>query len=98
MTLLTALIGGLVCGAMLGWRRPTIVLWLGLWAAVLIVQTLFVVERDHVADRSYWPVQAGILLVGLGLLWLGAKLRTWRSRPPVRSVSTAGPTDRLGER
>ena len=85
--MLAALVGGLTCGVILGWQRRTIVVWLALWATVLLVQTLFVVERDHVADWSYAPVQVAILLVGLGLIWLGATVRTWHTRRHARRAS-----------
>lgn len=88
MTLLAAVVGGLACGSMLGWRWRTIGLWLAVWAAMLVVQTLVVVEGDHVTDWSYWPVQAAILLVGLGLIWLGAMVRRWRTR---RTLSPPAP-------
>jgi hypothetical protein len=80
MTLITALIGGLAVGSLLGLHRKAFVVWLAIWAVVLAVQTLFLVDPDNADDPSYWPVQAAILVVGLGMIWLGAKLRARRSR------------------
>jgi hypothetical protein len=80
MTLITALIGGLACGYLLTRRQTAIAVWLVMWAVVLPVQTRFLVNPENVADWSYWPVQAAIFGVAMGMIGLGAKLRARRSR------------------
>lgn len=80
MTLTTAIVGGLACGYFLGRRLKAVVVWLALWAVVLPVQTMFLVNPDNVDDWSYWPVQGAILVVAMGMIWLGAKLRARRSQ------------------
>ena len=82
MTLLTALVGGLACGYVLGWRPRAVAVWLVVWAVVLAVQTRFLVAPANVADWSYWPVQAVIVAVALGMLRLGALVRAGRARAP----------------
>jgi hypothetical protein len=79
MTLLTALVGGLACGYLLGWRPRAVLVWLAVWAVVLPVQTRFLVAPEHAADWSYWPVQAGIVVLALGMLRLGAAARARRA-------------------
>ena len=79
MALIVALVGGPACGALLGWRPRAVGVWLILWAAGLAVQTGALVAPEHVADWSYWPVQAGIVVLGLVLLRLGAAARMRRA-------------------
>jgi hypothetical protein len=81
VTLLTALVGGLACGYLLGWRPRAVAVWLVVWALVLAVQTRFLVSPADVADWSYWPVQAVIVAVALGMLRVGAMVRAGRARP-----------------
>jgi hypothetical protein len=79
MTLLTALVGGVVCGYLLGWRPRAVLVWLAVWVVVLAVQTAALVAPEHVADWSYWPVQAAIVVVALGTIRLGAAARARRA-------------------
>ncbi len=79
MTLLTALIGGAACGYLLGWRPRAVLIWFAVWAAVLPVQTRVLVAPEHAGDWSYWPVQAAIAAVALGMIRLGAAARARRA-------------------
>lgn len=79
MTLLTAVLLGLPLGYVVSpWRRAFAV-WLPVWAVVLTVQTTLLLDRKSVTDWSYWPVQAAILLLAVGMLRLGARLRRRRT-------------------
>jgi hypothetical protein len=80
MTLITAIIGGVVCGYSFGFRRKAVVVWLIVWAVVLPFQTLLLVGADSRGDWSYWPVQGAILLVAVAMIRIGAGVRAWRSR------------------
>jgi hypothetical protein len=80
MTLATAIIGGLACGYLLGFGRRGFGAFLAIWAAVLTVQTLFLVPTEDVEDVLYWPFQAAILAVAVLMIWLGAKVRARRTR------------------
>ena len=92
MTLIVALVGGPACGALLGWRPRAVGVWLALWAAGLAVQTGALVAPEHVADWSYWPVQAGIVVLGLGRsAWARRRERARRGAPPATPNSV--PTD-----
>lgn len=88
MTLLTAIIGGVVCGYIFGMRRRAGIVWLAVWAVVLPIQTLLLVDPDNRGDWSYWPVQGAILLVAMVMIWLGARARQARllSRVGHRSI------------
>ena len=85
MTLITAIIGGLACGYIFGLRRQAFIVWLAVWAVVLPIQTLFLVDPDNRDDWSYWPVQAVILVVAVAMVWLGSRLRARLSRRLARA-------------
>ncbi len=80
MTLITAIVGGAASGYLLGWRPLAVAVWLAVWCVVVPIQTRFVVDPASAADRSYWPVQAVIVAVALGMIRLGAALRARRAR------------------
>ncbi len=40
MTLITAVVAGLACGYFLGLRPKAFVVWLAVWAVVLVIQTI----------------------------------------------------------
>jgi hypothetical protein len=75
MTLITAIIGGLACGYIFGLRRQAFIVWLAVWAVVIPVQTLFLVDPENRDDVSYWPVQAAIVVIAAVMIWLGAWMR-----------------------
>jgi hypothetical protein len=79
MTLATAIIGGLLCGYLLGFGRRAFGVFLAVWVVVLVVQTAFVVPAED-QDLLYWPFQAIILGAAVLMVWLGAKLGARRAR------------------
>ena len=77
MTLIAAVLGGLVCGYMMGFRVKSLAVFLSFWLVVLIVQTTVVLDREDVPPDAweYVPVQVVILALGIGLIWVAAKAR-----------------------
>jgi hypothetical protein len=69
--------------------RRGLVLYLGLWAIIFPIQTL-VVHAENADDIvvSYFVINALILVVGIGLNRLGARLR--RRRDDRREAAPAG--------
>ena len=60
-------------------RRRALWTYLAVAAAVFPIQCL-VVQAEGDLDASYWPINAAILSIGVGLNRLGASLRA-RRRP-----------------
>ncbi len=81
MTLITAVVAGLACGYFLGLRPKAFVVWLAVWAVVLVIQTIVLLKDGAFqwSDWSYWPVQAVILVLAMVMIWSGAKLRARRT-------------------
>ncbi len=84
MTLITAIIGGLACGYFLSMRRKAFLVWLAIWAAVLTVEKVFLLDPDVVDDWDYWPVQAVILVGAIVMIRQGAALHGRLSRRVAR--------------
>lgn len=78
MTLITAIVGGLICGYFLGFRLKALLILLAAWTLVLLFQTFVILDADNVPPEAweYVPVQAVILLVAVLMLWLGATIRS----------------------
>jgi hypothetical protein len=79
MTLITAIIGGLLCGYFLGFGRRAFGVFVVVWASALLIQTTFLVSQQDKEDVLYWPFQAIIFGVAVLMVWLGTRLRTWRA-------------------
>jgi len=85
MTLATAVLGGLLCGYFFGLRRRPLAVFFATWLAVLVFQTLALDPADVPPQAwEYVPVQAVILGIGLGMVWVGAKVRARFGTPDSR--------------
>jgi hypothetical protein len=80
MTLVTAIIVGLACGYFIGLRAKGFLVFVAVWATVLVIQTLWVVPKEDTTDVLYWPFQAGIFIIGVVMVWLGSKVQVRRNR------------------
>jgi hypothetical protein len=78
MTLITAIIGGLICGYFVAPRLKAFLILLLPWTLVLIFQTTVALDPEDVPPESweYVPVQIVILLVGAAMVWIGGKIRS----------------------
>ena len=77
MTLITAIVGGLICGYFFGLRLKALLIFLVAWTLVLIFQTVVALDPKDVPPEAweYVPVQMVILVAGGAMIWLGSKMR-----------------------
>ncbi len=87
MTLITAIVLGLASGWLFGFTNRALVVFLPIWLVVLVLQTVFVLERERIPpeDWGYVPVQFVILAIAALMIWLGAKLRSRYFTPATRT-------------
>ena len=87
MTLITAIVGGLICGYFFGFRLKALLVFFAVWTAVLIFQTTVALDAEDVPPEAweYVPVQGVILLVAVVMIWLGTKIRARFARQPMES-------------
>jgi len=91
MTVFTATVLGLLIGLVIRERRKAYLVWLPIWALVLLGQTVLLARTNDSVDAVYPFIQGAIVLAGAGCVWLGGRLRDHRAL--ARTASSA-PTSR----
>jgi len=88
MTLMTAIVAGLICGYFFGLRPRPVIVFLLVWTLVLLFQTFVALDAEDVPPEAwvYVPVQVVILLAGAVMTWLGSKVRSRFVRQPTGST------------
>lgn len=88
MELIAAVLIAGPLGFFVSQRRRALIAYLGLWAVIFPIQCV-VVSNDSGIDALYWVFNAVILVAGIGLNTLGARLRQRRSRGSERKSAEA---------
>ncbi len=80
MTLIAAVVGGLLIGYFVKDRRRAYQIWIPIWIVVLTFQTIVLHTTEDNLDWIYPFVQLAILAIGLAAVWLGGYIRGRRKR------------------
>ena len=77
MTLITAVLGGLVVGWFFGFTKTALFVLAPVWLVVIVFQTAFVLEDERTPpeDWAYVPVQIAIVAIAFLMVWIGSRLR-----------------------